>query len=195
MIGTIIIIALITILTFWLKWDEWFPKPPARITVGVAPTPVAPATTPTPTPATPPTPRIGFFGIIFRTLGVIALAIVVFGMGTCGYRVYRWATAPDTPRPAVYTPPSHIPQEALVLQHECLTPCSSFVGWSYKIRTDGDPLRIKYNGCDWFDQPARGQFQAPKCFQPGEAQFKSPEEKNPHVQVWVYQKIAVPIGR
>lgn len=90
---------------------------------------------------------------------------------------------------ATHTPKSARTVEALVLQKECLTPCSAYVGWSYKVRTDGDPIRIKYQGTDWFDQPAKGDFQAPKGFQPGETQFVSPDKKNPHVRVWVYKKI------
>jgi hypothetical protein len=99
---------------------------------------------------------------------------------------------PPPPPPTTY----YAPVEALVLEHECVTPSSSFVGWGYKVRTDGDPLRIKYNGCsEWFEQPARGQFQAPGCFTPGEALFASRDEKNPHVKVWVYRKITVQGGR
>lgn len=95
-------------------------------------------------------------------------------------------------------PPAQVthPVEALVLMHECTTPCPAHVGWSYKIRTDGDPIRIKYHGCtEWFDQPGKGSFPAPKCFQPGEAQFVSSDEVHPNVKVWVYKKTTVEGGR
>ncbi|MFA6353906.1 MAG: hypothetical protein WCW93_03160 [Candidatus Paceibacterota bacterium] len=89
-------------------------------------------------------------------------------------------------------PPAPVKQvKALVLENECLTPCKSFVGWSYQVRTDGDPIRIKYQNADWFDQPGQGDFQAPKGFQPGEAVFLSSDKKKPHVKVWVYKEISV----
>lgn len=90
------------------------------------------------------------------------------------------------------TPPTSVATqqvEALVLENECFTPCSSFVGLNYNIRTEGDPLRIKYNGCDWIDRPAKGATKAPKCFRPGEAQFASSDL---HVKVQVYRKILIP---
>jgi hypothetical protein len=94
--------------------------------------------------------------------------------------------------PAPPPPPRMV--EALVLEHECNTPCSAFVGWSYKVRTDGDSIRIKYQGCtDWFDQPAKEDKPAPKCFQPGEAQFASPLDEK--VKVWVYKRITVQGGQ
>ena len=90
-------------------------------------------------------------------------------------------------------PPAQIATtEAFVLTHECVTPCSGFVGYNYKIQEQGD-IRIKYNGCtDWFDQPAGVKLPAPACFLPGEAQFVSPKEK-PQMRVEVYKKITVPI--
>lgn len=71
------------------------------------------------------------------------------------------------------------------------TPFSSFVGWSYKVRTNGDAIWIKYNGCsEWFYQPAKESKPAPRCFKPGDADFKSAETNNPRVDVWIYEKIA-----
>ncbi len=87
-------------------------------------------------------------------------------------------------------PPPQQTVEALVPKGECVTPCSNFVGYDYKIRTDGDPLRIKYNGCDWVDRPARGLF-TPKCFNPGDTEFESPDKANPHVKVWVYERVNI----
>lgn len=86
---------------------------------------------------------------------------------------------------------SQVPTEALVLMYEGWTPCTTFVGWSCKVRTDGDAIRIKYKGCDWFNQPAKGDVPAPKGFQPGEAQIVSSDKNNPHVKVWVYKIITV----
>ncbi len=83
-------------------------------------------------------------------------------------------------------------REALLLEQECLTPCNRFVGWSYKVRTNGDPIGIKYHGCtDWFNQPGKGDFSAPNCFRPGKAEFKSLDENNPRVPVQVYKRITV----
>ena len=83
--------------------------------------------------------------------------------------------------------------EALVLTYEGITPCSSFVGWSYKVRTDGHPLRIKYKGCEWVERPSEGNFEAPKTFEPGDALFASPDLLHPNVRVQVYKKIQIQI--
>lgn len=80
--------------------------------------------------------------------------------------------------------------EALVLQKECLTPCSSFVGWNYKVRTDGDPIRVIGKDYTW-DIPGKGAANPPKNFQPGETRIVS-LGKNPQVDVWVYKKITIP---
>jgi len=132
------------------------------------------------------------YGVIVALL----LFFVIFG-GVRSCNAKREARKAATASYAAAHPsaPTVAPVEALVLMHECFTPCSAFVGWSYKVRTDGDPIRIKYQGADWFDQPARGNFKAPKGFQPGEAQFASSDETNPHVKVCVYKKIIVQGGR
>jgi len=119
-------------------------------------------------------------GIILVT---VVMAIVI------GYATRDKTTVTAVAKTSIAPPPPPQTVEALVPEHECLTPCTAFVGWQYKVRTDGDPLRIKYHDCaDWFDQPAKGQFDAPKCFRPGEAEFESSDKTNPHVQVWVYER-------
>ena len=102
-----------------------------------------------------------------------------------------------TTQPATQpTAPEVGTREVLLLEQECLSPCSSYVGWNYKVRTDGDPIGIRYHGCsDWFDQPGKGNFPAPKCFKPGDAEFRSSDEKNLHVRVQVYRKTTVQGGR
>lgn len=79
--------------------------------------------------------------------------------------------------------------EVLVPTETCWTPCSAYVGWGYKVRTDGDPLQIKYQGCDWFDQPGKGDFSAPKGFRPGNAQFVSGDKEHLNVRVQIYRKV------
>jgi hypothetical protein len=44
----------------------------------------------------------GFFGVIFQSLGVIAVVIVLFWMGSCSYGFYKWVNKP--------TPPPSLPQ-------------------------------------------------------------------------------------
>jgi type II secretory pathway pseudopilin PulG len=81
-------------------------------------------------------------------------------------------------------------KDALVLEKECLTPCSSYYGWRYKIRTDGHPLRVKFDGLDWIDYPAEGSVPTPDGFKPGEAYFESPD-KEPRVMVQVYKIVTI----
>ena len=100
--------------------------------------------------------------------------------------------APESPRVV-----SRIAQpemvEALVPVFEGYTPCSSFVGWEYVVRSDGYPLRIKYQRSDWIEISGKGEEnEAPKTFQPGEAQFVSPDPLNLKVPVHIYKKVIVP---
>jgi len=83
--------------------------------------------------------------------------------------------------------------EALVLEKECFTPCSGFVGWSYKVRTNGDPVRVSNQNYSWDLIDKWGVTPPPKGFKPGEAEIVSLDKKNSYVKVWVYKKITVPI--
>ncbi|MFZ3011721.1 MAG: hypothetical protein WA060_01845 [Minisyncoccia bacterium] len=84
----------------------------------------------------------------------------------------------------------HQPTEALVLMHECYTPCSTQIAWSFKIRTEGRPLRITFSGVrDSVSYPGEGDFRAPSQMRSGETFFDSPDKKNPHVRVQVYRKV------
>ena len=83
--------------------------------------------------------------------------------------------------------------DALVLDHECLTPCSTNIAWKFQIRVVGSfALRIKFQGvADWVDYPAgEGDFHAPEKMQSGETFFASPDKKPP-VRVQVYRVISV----
>lgn len=82
--------------------------------------------------------------------------------------------------------------EALVEKNTCFTPCSSFVGWSYKVRTNGDPVRVSTQRYSWELKDKLGITPPPKEFEPGEAEIVSLNEKNPHVKVWVYEKVKIP---
>lgn len=87
--------------------------------------------------------------------------------------------------------------EALVLENECITPCSGNIPvGKFKVRTDGHPIRIKYKGVDnWFVEPPGEDSSAPKGVEAGEAQFVSSDKNNLHIKVQVYKKITVPMGR
>lgn len=80
--------------------------------------------------------------------------------------------------------------EALVLVQECYTPCSSFVGWDYKIRTDGHPLLITGEWGKW-ELPSEGDVKAPKTFKAGEASLESPDTLHPNIRVQMYKKVKI----
>ena len=76
-----------------------------------------------------------------------------------------------------------------VLVSQCITPCSMFVGWGQRtVWADGYPLKIKYRGLDWVEYPGvKDVFvKLPGEFQPGDAEFVSPQ--NLHLLVQVYSK-------
>lgn len=89
--------------------------------------------------------------------------------------------AATSPAPAV---------EGLVPMYEGLTPCNTFVGWSCKVRTDGDPIKVSTKNYTW-EIKGKGETPPPKEFQPGEAEIVSSDPNNPHVKVWVYKKISI----
>jgi hypothetical protein len=126
---------------------------------------------------------------IFGVVVVICLLLaIIVGVSSCHKKAEaKKAKAAQQ----VANAPATATVEALVLVQECYTPCSSFVGWSYKIRTDGHPLRIKYQGSDWIDYPAEGNTNTPATFTPGETFFESSDPLHPNVRVQVYQKIKI----
>lgn len=92
---------------------------------------------------------------------------------------------------ATHPPAQQRTVEALVLEHECTTPCSANIAWKFKIRTDGHPLRIKFQGVrDEVTYPGEGDFQAPPKMTSGETKFVSADKEHPNVRVQVYRKIA-----
>ena len=98
------------------------------------------------------------------------------------------------PPPSTNTPPATVatakPVETLVLMYEGITPCSIDIQYRAKIRTDGDPLLIKFTGvAEWFPHPGKGAVDGPKGVQAGETKFVSADTNRPNVKVWVYKKI------
>ncbi|MEX2052534.1 MAG: hypothetical protein WD991_02485 [Candidatus Paceibacterota bacterium] len=115
-----------------------------------------------------------------------------------GFLYVVWWNADEIETPTNATPPPAPVEmvEALVLEHECLTPCSADIAWRFKIRTDGRPLSVKFQGVGQaVTYPGEGDFKAPSSMRSGETQFVSPDESHPHVRVQVYRKVTVPSGR
>jgi len=106
----------------------------------------------------------------------------------------RW----NKPPPAVTAPATQriVQQKVEMVEmlekvFEKYTPCSGFVGWGCVVRSDGYPLRIKYNNCNWVEISGKGEGTAtPETFRPGEAEFVSPDPLHP-VRVRVYKKVIV----
>ena len=88
--------------------------------------------------------------------------------------------------------PVEQPIEALIFVTECWTPCNAYIGYKYKIRGEGNPLRIIFWNIDKpIDYPGEGDFKTPKDFQPGDTKFTSLNKLRPHVRVQIYKKINV----
>jgi hypothetical protein len=115
----------------------------------------------------------------------------------------KWVTTPagsyrrdGDGRCVVGTPPPPPPPqsttEALVLEHECETPCSAIIAWRFKIVWGDNPLRITYPGGQVVDR--RGQdrdFQAPSSMMSGETKFESLDPDHPHFRVQVYRVVII----
>ena len=114
-------------------------------------------------------------------------------VGTAVIGTWRLAFGPSDQQPTTSTAPvaAKPAEDALVLKSEKVTPCEAFVGYNYKIRTDGHPLRIKFKGCDWIEFPAEGDFSPPATFEAGEARFASPDRLHQNVKVQVYEKVKI----
>ncbi len=97
--------------------------------------------------------------------------------------------------PVVYYAPAAPVQmvEALTLEHECITPCSGYIGWRAKIRTEGRPVSIKFQGvAEPVIYPGEGDFVGPPGMRSGETFYVSPDPERPNIRVQVYRKISVP---
>ena len=79
------------------------------------------------------------------------------------------------------------PIEALVLEHECLTPCSTNINYKFKVIWGDSPLRIVYPGGITVDRHGKDEdFQAPS-FNSGEVKFASLDPLRPNFRVQVYK--------
>jgi hypothetical protein len=137
-------------------------------------------------------------GVIGRRLAVLGatfvllLSILSFFLPLTAKRVPEkvksfdaWLASDPT---STYHPPAPS-VEALVPTESCKTPCSAFVGWRYKVRTDGDPFRAKYHGCkDWVEHPGKGDYKTPECFLAGIAEFDNPHQS---ILIQVYKKVNI----
>lgn len=84
------------------------------------------------------------------------------------------------------------PVEALIFVSECWTPCNTYIGYKYKIRGEGNPLRITFWKIDEpIDYPGEGDFKTPEKFQPGDTKFISLNKVRPHVRVQIYKKTTI----
>ena len=82
--------------------------------------------------------------------------------------------------------------EALIFAGECITPCKLDIQFKFKIRGEGNPLRITFPGVDQpVDYPGEGDFKAPEGMEKGDTYFTSLNEKRPNVRVQLYKKITV----
>lgn len=122
--------------------------------------------------------------------------VIALGYGKCQYSA--WSEKAEAEKKVAQqqraTTPPPVFTEALVLEHECLTPCSVNIAWRFQIRVGGSrALRIKYKGVSQpVDYPAgEGSFQAPSQMQSGETSFVSPDPLYPNVRVQVYRIIIV----
>lgn len=136
----------------------------------------------------------GFFYSAYKFLGFVAACLLLFVVSFCVYKAYRWWITPSQQK-QIYVPAPG----TLVLESTCWTPCSANLQpHPTKIRTDGDPLWIKYQGVQhWSPHPGKGAVEFPPGVEVGETKFVSrdssdtiegkEDSKNPHVQVWVYR--------
>ena len=87
------------------------------------------------------------------------------------------------------TSPAPTPtREALVLEHECFTPCKANIQWRFKIIWGDNPLRITYPGGQIVDRHGQDEdFQAPSNMRSGDVQFASLDPEHQHFRVQVYR--------
>ena len=176
--GTILIAVLLISLTCWFKRNEWFrasntiirhTTTPSATTTTASPSipPVAPTTGNGHT-APAPAARWGFFGTIWRILATVLVLALVLGVGSCSYRIYRWATAPPAPKPAT-TPPAPAPTTP---QHGlCRGP------WEVRemeIPRGGLPVYLCWGWTSWADGPVTMTTPDGKVFHDAPGHRKNP---------------------
>ena len=139
----------------------------------------------------PPSEGGGVKGLVGGAILVIALVLAI---------VFVYATREKDPPSNTYSrsggsyaPPAAkaVPVDALVLQAECWTPCSTNIDYKFKIRGEGNPLRVTFPGVGAVDYPGEGDFKAPSQMRSGETHFVSLNAERPNVRVQIYKKITV----
>jgi hypothetical protein len=134
-------------------------------------------------------------GRVMALVGWILLAIVLLvGLGVV-IRVGRWTFAPPAPPRRTYSAMTHrVPEPPpashgdLRLMGTCTTPCGFNIQFKAKIRTDGDPLGIKFQKVSRvFHHPGKGYAVAPPGADVGWTAYVSDDPKNEHVLVWTYK--------
>ena len=130
---------------------------------------------------------------------IVGIGIFLLGI-TLGFFYLTQSSAKEneqaqqevSPPSAQKDQPVEQPIEALIFVTECWTPCNAYIGYKYKIRGEGSPLRIIFWNIDKpIDYPGEGDFKTPKDFQPGDTKFTSLNKLRPHVRVQIYKKINV----
>ncbi len=127
--------------------------------------------------------------MIALTIAAVVVTLWALG-GIASFGKYLFASKPPTPAAVLGVKGT---REVLIPFCEGVTPCPLTIPeGKFKIRTDGDPIRIKFQGIDhWVDYPGKGDFQVPTGVEPGEAQAASLDPKNLGVRVQVYRKVTV----
>lgn len=118
-------------------------------------------------------------------LGVLLLVLLF--KGGCSHKA---KTPPAPSKVSVTTAPETV--EALVLMHEEDTPCSAYIDYKFRIRTEGHPLNIKFQGVkDPVIYPGEGKFDVPPESKAGELFFTSPDPLHPNVRVQIYKVVKI----
>lgn len=132
----------------------------------------------------------GSSGTTLIRVGLILLILIVVVVRNRYFTPEEEEKVSSSKKTTTYTPAAATATvEALVLEHECYTPCNANIAWRFKIRTEGNPIRIKFTGVrDWVEYPGEGDFKAPASMDSGDTRFESSNPKRPNVRVWVYRK-------
>lgn len=190
--------ALVVLLGVGYAVHKWWPWSLVGVVVimlivaVVAATLRKPAATTVPTTGTAtPASRTSTWGILAGIAAFLIVGWLAFGLGSCfldtgkGIKHRLGTSKPATAHPPA---PATQPVESLVLEHECLTPCSANISYRFEVIWGDSPLRITYPGGQIVDRRGKDEdFQAPSNIRSGETKFVSLDPLRPNFRVRVYR--------
>lgn len=116
-----------------------------------------------------------------RTLATIVILVLLLGLGSCSYKVYRRATTPPPPPQS-----TTLATKATVLRFDGFTPCDPSIDFAFELDTQGDPIEMKFPSIETpIEYSGKGTLNAPEQRTSGPVHITSLDPRQQaRVRIW-----------